>query len=185
MSFKNIISEKVILPLSDLILGQSVSKHLKFLMKSQWWTKDQLEDFQNKRLRMLVNHAYSTVPYYTDMFNKLGLKPEDIETKHDLKKLPILTKAIIKKEGINRFTSTQYPKKQIRSSSSSGSTGEPLFYLTTKEAYSVNIAANLRGWYWTGYRLGAVFQNFNCDVKAIKKLPRNVMIPTKTIDKII
>jgi len=117
MSFKNIISEKIILPMSDLILGQSVSKHLKFLQKSQWWTKEQLEEFQNKRLKMLLEHAYSSVPYYTDMFNKLDLKPEDFKTKHDLKKLPILTKEIIKKEGIERFSSTEYPLKKIKKNS--------------------------------------------------------------------
>lgn len=37
---------------------------------------------------------------------------------------------------------------------SSGSTGEPLQYYTTKDAYSFNVACVLRAWSWTGFRLG-------------------------------
>jgi phenylacetate-CoA ligase len=37
---------------------------------------------------------------------------------------------------------------------SSGSTGEPLQYYTTKDAYSFNIACVFRGWSWAGFRLG-------------------------------
>src|SRR5450759_5227402 len=123
-------------------------------MKSQWWVEKQLKQYQEEKLRILIRHSVETVPYYRDLFNELKLNPEDVKTHKDLKKLPILTKAIIKKEGIERFTSSTFPKKQIIISSSSGSTGEPLFYYTTKDAYSMNLAANLRGWYWMGYRLG-------------------------------
>lgn len=51
------------------------------------------------------------------------------------------------KEGIERFKAAGIPEKSIVQGASSGSTGEPFRYLTTKEDYSVNIAANLRGWY--------------------------------------
>jgi phenylacetate-CoA ligase len=68
--------------------------------------------------------------------------------------LPILTKEIIKKESIEQFTSTAMPRNKIKLCSSSGSTGQPLFYFNTLEAYSMMLAANLRGWYWMKYRLG-------------------------------
>jgi phenylacetate-CoA ligase len=154
VSLFNLFSEKIILKTGDIITGQSVSEKLNFLMKSQWWDEKQLKQYQEEKLRILIRHSIETVPYYRDLFNELKLNPEDVKTHKDLKKLPILTKAIIKKEGIERFTSSTFPKKQIIISSSSGSTGEPLFYYTTKDAYSMNLAANLRGWYWMNYRLG-------------------------------
>lgn len=61
---------------------------------------------------------------------------------------------MIKKEGLGRFKAANIPEKSIIEGASSGSTGEPLHYLKTKEDYSVNIAANLRGWYDMGWRLG-------------------------------
>jgi phenylacetate-CoA ligase len=154
MSVRNVIAEKITLPFSDMILGQSVFKNLRLLNESQFWTRSQIDEFQNDRLRKLIEHCVSSVPYYKDLFRELKLKSEDINTKDDLYKIPILSKEMIKKEGIERFLSTNYPKNKIISASSSGSTGEPLFYKTTKEAYSMNIAANLRGWSWMNYRIG-------------------------------
>ena len=154
MSLKNKFTENIILPLSDLALGQSVYKSLNFLKKSQWWSREQIDDYQNKRLRMLIEHSVASVPYYSDLFHKLNLKVEDIQTKTDLHKIPILTKAEITKNGKEKFLSTSYSINKLVSSSSSGSTGEPLFYKTTKEAYSLNIAANLRGWSWMGFNIG-------------------------------
>ena len=42
MSSINIITENIILPLSDIALGQSIKKLMEFLLKSQWWTRKQI-----------------------------------------------------------------------------------------------------------------------------------------------
>ena len=138
MSFYNYLSENIILPFADLITRQSVSNHLEFLLKSQYWSREQLDDHQNMRLRLLIRHAYNSVPYYNDLFKKLNLSIDDIQSKSDLYKLPVLTKSIIRQEGIKRFESVNVKEKNKVKESSSGSTGEPLVYLTTKEAYSFN-----------------------------------------------
>lgn len=151
---RNWITEHIYLRLSDYLTGQSVTKYLNFLLHSQWWSSTEIENFQNERLRKLVKHVYDSVPYYRELFKQNKLLPNDIKTKDDLTKIPILKKSIIKRNGIKSFTSVAVPKKRIIQMSSSGSTGEPLYYSTTKQAYSLNIAANLRGWYWMGYRLG-------------------------------
>src|SRR5450759_5007997 len=156
-------------------------------MKSQWWVEKQLKQYQEEKLRILIRHSVESVPYYRDLFNGLKLKPEDVKTHKDLKKLPILTKAIIKKEGIERFTSSAISKNRITHCSSSGSTGEPLFYFNTKEAYSMNLAANLRGWYWMNYRLGDKYiklsqntrKNF---IKRVQdKMTRNLYLATNPL----
>jgi phenylacetate-CoA ligase len=153
MKVKNYYTENIVLPLSDLITGQSVTKYFRFLQNSQWWSTEKLREFQEKRLRQLIKHSVESVPYYRELFINYNIKIDDIRNIEDLKKIPILNKKTIKKEGVERFKSTAYPENHSVKMSSSGSTGEPLFYLTTKEAYSVNIASNLRGWYWMGYRL--------------------------------
>jgi phenylacetate-CoA ligase len=154
MNIFNTIAEYVILPVSDLVTGNSVSSKLRFLQKSQWWSEEQLIDYQNKRLNSIIKYAYSSVPYYTDLFDSLKIKPKDILNINDLEKLPLLNKEIIRKEGIERFASKTFSHRNRLQKSSSGSTGEPLFYYTTKDAYSMSLAASLRGWYWMGFRLG-------------------------------
>ncbi len=178
MSFRNILTEKVILPLSDLALGQSVSKHLKFLQESQWWTKEQLVEFQNRKLRDLINHAYNNTEYYHDLFEKLKLKPSDIKTIEDLYKIPFITKKELQDNIKNgKLIAKNIPKKNLIKNSSSGSTGEPLTYYSTKNAYSFNIAANLRGWYWMDYRVGDKFQKIsNTKRSKFKKIQDKVTV---------
>ena len=108
MSFKNFIQENIILPCSDILTGQSVSKQLRFLLQSQHWGRQQIDDFQNERLRILIAQIYENVSFYREQMDNLGLKPADIQTKADLHKLPILTKTQIKKEGIEKFTANNF-----------------------------------------------------------------------------
>ncbi len=187
MSYFNFISENIILPLSDKITGQSVHSKWKFLQKSQSWSKEEIESFQNDRLRILITHACENVHYYKNLFTELKLKPEDIKTREDLIKLPVLTKQIIKEKGIESFTSHAVTEKELIKKGSSGSTGEPLFYYTTKEAYSMDIAANLRGWYGTGYRLGDKYVKLSQNLRKnpVKKLQdkmsRNLYLATNPL----
>jgi phenylacetate-coenzyme A ligase PaaK-like adenylate-forming protein len=51
------------------------------------------------KLRELIKYSVGSVLYSNDLFQQLELKAEDIQTHDDLKKLPILIKAIIKNEG--------------------------------------------------------------------------------------
>ena len=150
----NWIQEKIVLPISDLIIGQQVNKYLKFVQESKTWSRKQIDAFQNERLRALIKYAYDNVPFYHDEMNSLGLTPEDIQTKEDLSKLPVINKDTIRREGLERFTSKVMPKSQMVMRGSSGSTGQPLIYYSTKLNYSIDIATHLRGWYDFGWRLG-------------------------------
>ena len=181
------MTENVVLPFSDFATNQSVSEKLKFLLKSKYWSRDQINDFQNKRLTSLVKYAYESVPFYRNMFRQLGLEPSDIQSKESLNKIPVINKSIVK-QNKEIFVSSNISKKDIINKSSSGSTGEPLFYKSTREAYSINIAANLRGWYEMGYRLGDRFVKLsqNGRISKFKRLQdsvtRNLYIKADPLD---
>ena len=40
---------------------------------------EQIKELQKERLIKTVNHVYKNVPYYADMMDKAGVKPEDIK----------------------------------------------------------------------------------------------------------
>jgi phenylacetate-CoA ligase len=50
-----------------------------FLQESQWWSKEQLEEYQLEQLSKLLQHAYENVPYYRRVFdkNRIGTKRID------------------------------------------------------------------------------------------------------------
>ena len=123
-------------------------------MQSQWWTREQIDEFQNYNLRKLIKHSYENVPFYNEQFKKLKLTPDDIKTKDDLYKLPILRKEEIRKNFPHKIVAKNVPKSDLILNSSSGSTGQPLKYYQTKSSHSMWHAAGIRGWYWMGYNLG-------------------------------
>ena len=175
MDLLNPLYEKLILPTADIATGQTISKFHNFLMKSQWWSLDKLQNFQLAKLKQLIHHSYNTVPYYRNLFDQINLSPTDISTLNDLQKIPLLTKETIQRQGFDKFVSNKFRLKKIIKKSSSGSTGQPLKYFTTKEAYSVNIAANLRGWYWMGFRLGDKFLKIdNSPRNTLKKIQDSI-----------
>ena len=154
MSLRNIITENIVLPLTDKVIGNHLYSQLKFVEQSQWWSYAELINFQNEKLKILIKKAYDYVPYYKEIMDSRNLKPKDITTIDDLKKLPILTKEIFKKNYPHNMRARNWKDYNTLPASSSGSTGIPIQYLMTREGYSFNKACNLRGWYWMGYRLG-------------------------------
>lgn len=95
-----------------------------------FWDKDietaprsELESLQSYRLSVTVRHVYENVPFYKELFDKKGLKPEDIKSIRDLKKLPFTVKQDLR---------DQYPyglfavnsDKVVRIHASSGTTGK-------------------------------------------------------------
>ena len=55
--------------------------------------REELRKLQSERLVAQVKHVYENLPYYRDMMDKKGVKPDDIHGVDDLHKLPMLTKA--------------------------------------------------------------------------------------------
>jgi len=54
---------------------------------------EDIKKLQSEKLVKQVKHVYENVPYYRDLMDKKGVKPQDIHGIEDLHKLPFLTKA--------------------------------------------------------------------------------------------
>jgi phenylacetate-CoA ligase len=102
-----------------------------FLQESQWWSREQLQEYQIKQLEKLLKHAYENVPYYKRVFNERGLKPENIQDFDDLRKLPFLTKNIIR-ENFADLVATNFPQSKLQYATTGGSTGTPMGFYQEK-----------------------------------------------------
>ena len=54
---------------------------------------EEMKKLQSEKLVRQVKHVYENVPYYRNLMDEKGVKPEDIHGIEDLHKLPFLTKA--------------------------------------------------------------------------------------------
>jgi len=170
----NTFARSVSLPVNDFIAGTDISRQLTLLEQSQWRKTEDLQDYQNSRLRSLIHHAYTNVPYYHDLFHSLNLFPSDISTKEDLLKLPILTKEDIRKCP-EKFIAQNIPQKFLIHKTTSGSSGKIFEYFIDKTTLSISRATGLRGWEYSGYNVGDKMVTFG----GSSLLPKNVPIYTK------
>ncbi len=116
----------------DRILTSSLVHHIRILYyitrlkRNQWLKEEELMNIQEKRLRMIIDHAYHNVPYYHEMFDSHGIKPEDIRSVEDLQKIPITTKREIQRNYPDKIIAKGTDLNQCKIRSTTGSTGRPL-----------------------------------------------------------
>jgi phenylacetate-CoA ligase len=142
---------KVIFPVHEY-LKQHDSVALRREMEDvQWWSADRIATFQLERLRDLLQDVAANVPYYRDLFAQLQFDPASIHSTADLKRLPFLTKTLIR---TNTETLKHVRAKGLARFNTGGSSGEPLiFYIGTKRV-SHDVAAKWRATRWWGVDIG-------------------------------
>ncbi len=98
-------------------------------MEKRYYQKEietmQVEDIkklQSEKLVKQVKHVYENVPYYRNLMDEKGVKPEDIHGIEDLHKLPFLTKADLR-DAYPYGLLAKPLKDCVRIHSTSGTTG--------------------------------------------------------------
>ena len=146
------LMENLALPVYDIVRGTYRFRFGKVLQKTQWLSREEIERLQTRNLRVLLKHAYESVPYYRRIFRQRGLSPCDIQSVDDLVKLPILTKADVRKN-FEDLISRGFPRSRLISYRSGGTGNQVKFYIT-KEQRSWEVAAEYRAYGWAGFRRG-------------------------------
>jgi phenylacetate-CoA ligase len=105
--------------------GASLFSRLKL---HEHFTRAQLKSLQERRLQALITHAARNVPYYRELYRRLGIHPEEIRTVEDLKNLPILTRRDVREhfDALHEEHEKRAPGRSLLSVQTTGSTGHPL-----------------------------------------------------------
>ncbi len=131
-------------------LTQSFWRYLAELEETQWWPSAKLQELQCDRLRALVRHAAANVPYYRKSAVEHGWNPSQIQTPDDLRRIPVLTKEIIRREGKNLLADGSDVAK-LRSEATSGTTGTPFIVFMDDATYLYVKAMQWQQHRWFGY----------------------------------
>lgn len=141
----------VIFPLHEILKGHDTGRRLRELERSQWWDRSSLEAFQLSRLREFLGSVGSCVPYYRDLFRRIGFDPTSIQSAGDLTRLPILTKSEIRG---HHAAFLRDGSRGLTSYSTGGSTGEPLQFFVGPGRISADVASRRRAMRWWGIDIG-------------------------------
>lgn len=141
----------LVFPLQERLKKHSTVADRRAMEDSQWWPRERLEALRVQRLRALLTHAAAHVPYYRDLFARVGFDPAAVSGLTDLQRLPLLDKPLIRAHtdalkaddarGLARFNT-------------GGSSGEPLIFYIGLERVSRDVAAKWRATRWWGVDIG-------------------------------
>jgi len=121
------------------------------------FSRQEIEALQLERLQKTVKHCMNS-PFYKKRFEEAGLKPEDIKSLSDLKKIPFTTKQDLR--DCYPFGIASLPLSECtRLHSSSGTTGKPTVILHSKKDLEQWANAVARCLWMVGCRPDDVFQN--------------------------
>jgi phenylacetate-CoA ligase len=135
------------------IYGKTFWETYDFLQKSQRWSRNKLEEYQMQQLNNLLCHVYQNVPFYTKVFNELDIKPKDIQTKDDLKKLPVMTRDIFR-NNFSELVAVNMDDVKMPGGHTSGMTGNALQFFTSDDIKQKELAFIFHQWSRVGYKPG-------------------------------
>lgn len=118
-------------------------------------TRDEVRALQLKKLRFHVERLYHTNPFYRERWDRAGVRPEQIRTLADVKRLPPITKAevVSDQEAVppygTRLGISADRVCEITMSSGTSGKGQEVHAFTVRDAH-MRGALNAIGWAWAG-----------------------------------
>lgn len=147
----NELYSKVIISLAYYLRGDLRFKYLKEYRKNLKKSNEEIRAYQLGRLKKLISHAYRTVPYYRELFDKNNLKPQDIRTLEDIKKIPPLEKKTVI-DNPKRLKSTR--RYKLIECCSGGSSGNRVVVFNDKRYNEISRAVWMRDLESVGIKVG-------------------------------
>ncbi|MFH1115835.1 MAG: phenylacetate--CoA ligase family protein [Pseudomonadota bacterium] len=144
----------------SLRYGKPWTEAFSLVKETERWDKRRLIQYQEERLECLLLHCYENVPYYRQVFQERDLKPGDIQSIDDLKKLPTLTKETVRKRK-DDLLATNVSAFERDPAHTSGSSGTPLDFFMDKTTRPLDRALVLRHLMSLGYGKGDRLAFFN------------------------
>ncbi len=123
--------------------------------------REQLKALQLQRLQAIVERAYNQNQFYRNLYNEAGVKPSDIKSLEDIRKLPFLEKKTVR---------VAYPYGMalkgiggeggaVEIHATSGTTGKSVPVFATKRDIDYWADLNARELWMTGMRPGDILMN--------------------------
>ena len=141
----------VVFPVHERLKGHTSVAVRKELETTQWWATERLQEMQIRLLKRLLRRAEQEVPYYRRLFAEHGFSASQVKDLEDLKRLPFLTKALIRE---NSDDLRSMRANGLARFNTGGSSGEPLIFYIGKERVSHDVAAKWRATRWWDVDIG-------------------------------
>jgi len=134
----------------------------KFLREADSWDFEKIRQYELSEIRRVVRHAFENTHGYRRLCSSVGAKPEDIDSTETFRRLPLLTKEIIR-DDLENF-SCDYPNREYITTG--GSTGIPTGMYRDPGSFAKELASKAHQYHRIGWREGSrqmVFRGIQID----------------------
>lgn len=134
---------------------QEQLQYLAELDKLQWMSREEILQRQQVHLQEMLTYAYDYVPYYRDLFDQVGFKPERLtEEPESFQAIPLLTKRLIQENKDRLVTTDPRFVDKLSWKKTGGTTGEPLWFARDPHFEIYNSTHDYHIMTWSGWQLG-------------------------------
>jgi phenylacetate-CoA ligase len=117
-------------------------------------SREALRARQLERLRAQVALAYREIPFYRDLWDRHGVRPE-VRTWEDFAHFPLLDKPMVQ-AGLEAgaFALERFPARRLLAQSTTGSSGAPFAFLEDRRGWEWKMGKEYAVYAWYDYHFG-------------------------------
>jgi phenylacetate-CoA ligase len=141
----------IVFPLHELTKGHATFRMLREMEAADRLSAGELDELQRRKLRQFLEYCCAHVPYVRAKLADAGVTPADIHGPEDLRRLPLMKKADVRKHRPELRSDEAGP---LREFATGGSTGEPLIFDLAKRRIASQVANRQRISRWWGVSVG-------------------------------
>ncbi|WP_406657591.1 hypothetical protein V7O62_03275 [Methanolobus sp. ZRKC2] len=119
--------------------GSNIPEHLQNIKRISNMSPEEINSYQDKKLKDLLFHAYQNVPYYGRVLDDTGVIRNGEINLDNFENVPLLTKEIIRSE-FEELKSRDLASREYYENHTGGSTGQPVSFIQDKDYESSNFA---------------------------------------------
>jgi len=133
----------LVLKTAGALVRSRVTRALGDMQHAEWLPPAELRARTETRLSELLKHAAENVPFYREIYRGLRLSSSQLRAIPDLRRLPIVTKAVFRQRPRQDFLAANIPLDRRLEWTTSGSTGEPFAFYLDRQMMPLVFASHL------------------------------------------
>ncbi len=146
------VAGRLIYPLHERVFRRPTFSYLAELEKSQWLSREGIEDLQLQKLRMLLGSAHAHSPWHRQRIEQAGLRADALASLSDLRMLPVMSKQDAAAHAED-LVWRGVPGGAFRYNTG-GSSGQPLIFHFGRWRQASDAAGRMRARRWWGVEPG-------------------------------
>ncbi len=114
-------------------LGPQYARSKKEILRYQRMTSTEQQEYVLARMRSIVEHAYRNNALYRAFYHENGFTPDQLEHFGDIKRIPIVSKALLRQYPLEERSVPQSGRMLINTG---GTSGEPLHFYLDRNSFA-------------------------------------------------